>query len=216
MTNETQTTTETPTHAHFELPKALDPALNFWAVFLRDEDGTRYAGPTPALPVWQEKAYMVERGSYEGDVPLYATNGPEFARMENKKPKVERDARGRVKTRRCRGWHDAHSKTKVYFEDPDVIATSSRPGVIDAMLFCPNLGPAGMGQEPHGVYIGVGQSAPPNMPGTPGQCPKCGDDPIQRARAIRFAHELWQRSSVSQHEPSALKQAFAEIEGGNF
>lgn len=215
MTNETQTKNEPEVYQHFELPQAADPALNFWAVFMETQSGVRLGGPTPALPRWEDKAYIAERGAWEGDVPLYATNGPEFARMENKKPKVVRDNRGRVKTRNVRAWHDAYSKSKQYFEDPDVVATTNKPRVIGAMLFCPNLGPAGMGQEPHGVYAGLGEQMPLNMPGRPGECPKCAGDPLQRARAIRFAHDLWQRSNIAKDEPSVLKEAFAEVGGGN-
>lgn len=214
MTNETPTTADPNVHQHAELPQATEKCLNFWAVFLEDEDGTKYAGPTPALPVWKNRSYILDREDrWDGTIPLYATNGPEFARMENKKPKVERDGRGRPKTRNVRVWQNTISKTKQYVEDPDVAATSSRPRVRGTMLFCPNLGPAGMGQEPHGVYAGLGEQMPLNMPGRPGECPKCGGDPIQRARAIEFAYDAWSRSGLT--IPTALADEYAKVSGRN-
>jgi hypothetical protein len=212
MTEQTDTTATT-VHQHAELPQAHDPALNFWAVFLQYEHGVRLNGPTPALPTWKDMPYMLDKGEWVGDIPSYATSGPEFARMENKKPKIERDGRGKAKTRNVRVWQNMVSKTKRYFEDPDVAATSNKPRVIGAMLYCPNLGPAGMGQECHGVYAGIGEQMSLNMPGRPGHCPKCGDDPIQRARAIRFAYDAWSKSGLD--IPSALKTAFAEVGRGD-
>ncbi len=210
---EPTTTTESKVFEHPKLPQAHNKALNVWAVFLQDEDGTRYAGPTPALPVWKDQPYILEKGEWEGTVPLFATNGVEFARMENKKPRVERDSRGRPKTRNVRVWQHAFSKTKQFFEDPDVAATSSRPRVIGQMLWCPNLGPAGLGQEPHGVYVGLGENVPLNMPGKPGYCPKCNHDPLEEASAMEHMYELYKRSGLP--IPSDLTKALAtaRVEG---
>jgi hypothetical protein len=204
MTNETPTKqTEPKVFEHPALPQAHNKALNFWAVFLEG-----CAGPTPALPTWKDQPYILDRGEWEGTVPLFATNGVEFARMENKKPRVERDGRGKPKTRSVRVWQDAISKTKKYFEDPDVAATGSKPRVRGAMLFCPNLGPAGLGQEPHGVYQGLGETTALNMPGKPGYCPKCNHDPLEEARAIQFAYDAWKKSGLK--IPSDLENALAK------
>ena len=79
MTDNTQpTTAATKVFTHPALPQAHDTSLNYWAIFLQDADGYKYKGPTAAIPEWRDQTYVLDKGDWEGTVPIYATTSYVF------------------------------------------------------------------------------------------------------------------------------------------
>lgn len=202
-----------------KLPQCHNPALNFWAVFLEDFDGTQYKGPTMAIPHWVKRPYVEDTENPRDTLKVtYATTGREFAIMEQGAPLITaKHANGRDKMRLTREWVDADARHKKYYEDKQVASTRTKPFVRATMLYCPVFGAAaGGGIERHGVYLGLEEADVANRPdyfGKPGYCPKCNHDPDEEAKALREIRELYKRSGVA--EPQAVTEAYrkAKVEG---
>lgn len=202
-----------------DLPISHNPALNFWAVFLEELDGShRYRGGIPAIPKWTKRPYVQDRT--DTHAPMTIDQATTWAQMQVKekgrKALYAKDSRGRDKYRETREWIHIDSRTKKYYEDLDVALAKSEPYVYGVMLYCPvwDAAPGG-GLERHGTYLGVNESEAASRPdyhGKPGYCPRCNHDPKMEAEAMREITALYKKAGVDLPEEltEAVRKATAD------
>ncbi|MEE8519560.1 MAG: hypothetical protein V3S98_10595 [Dehalococcoidia bacterium] len=186
---------ELPDYVHADLPQCHNPALNFYAVYLEDWDGTQTAGAVPCIETWSDRPFILEHDDRYMDPGIdHATTVRETSLMEGKRFKIHRNRRNKALKRHSRGWQHILYRSRTFYEDQDVAAATKKPFVRAISLFCPAWRHLGDGrQERHGIYEGLDSEIAnhPSYRGKAGFCPSCGTDPKEQAKAVQEIVELY-------------------------